>query len=315
MPPETTGRAARASRVEQDGPPEQIEIRTEDGVALRADVREPPKKKLIGTAVLSHAMFARKSEFERPEGDGLARLFALRGWRTIAFDFRGHGESGIGAAQGGTWTYDDLVQRDMPAVVAAARARAKRLPIVVVGHSLGGHVALAAQGMGVLGADAIIAVAANVWIRALEPSLARWAIKRATFAAIDLVCRRRGYFPARALRMGSDDESAAYFASFERYARTGTWGTDDGRVDYLAALRDVVAPVFAIASDGDRINCHPACAELLLARVSGKARFERVRQSDDGGPAPGHMELVTTPRARRAWVSALDWLDETLSRR
>jgi predicted alpha/beta hydrolase len=297
------------------GAPEQIEIRTEDGVALRADVREPPKKKLIGVCVLSHAMFARKSEFERPHGDGLARFFALRGWRTIAFDFRGHGESGVAASAGGTWTYDDLVQRDMPAVVRSARARAKRLPVIVVGHSLGGHVALASQGIGALDADAIVLAAANVWVRALEPSRARWAIKRATLAAILAVCKRRGYFPARALRLGSDDESAAYFVAFERYARTGTWGTDDGRVDYLAAVHNVVAPVLAIASDGDLLNCHPACAELLLARVSGPARFEHVRRGNDGGRAPGHMELVTSLRARREWESALAWLEQTIKRR
>ena len=303
--PDTTGKRDK---------PEQLEIRTEDGHALRADVREPPRKKLVGVVVLAHAMFARKSEFERPDGNGVAHFFAERGWRTIAFDFRGHGDSGPRAQAGATWTYDDLVQRDMPAVVACARARSKKLPVIVVGHSLGGHVALAAQGMGVLGADAIVAVAANVWIRALEPSRARWLVKRATLAAIDAVCRRRGYFPARALRMGSDDESAAYFAAFERFARTGTWGTDDGRIDYLASLADVRVPVRAIASDGDLVNCHPACAALLLARVGGAMCFDRVRRSDDGGRAPGHMELVTTLRARSAWERTVAWLGEVTRR-
>ncbi|MEO6420812.1 MAG: alpha/beta fold hydrolase, partial [Polyangiaceae bacterium] len=135
---------------------ESIEVHTEDGHALRAYVREPSAK-CIGVAVLAHAMFARSSQFERPHGRGLARFLAEQGWRTVAFDFRGHGDSGPSASSGGRWTYDDLVRRDLPCVVDCARARQKRgEKVVVIGHSLGGHVAMAAQGLGILDADAVV---------------------------------------------------------------------------------------------------------------------------------------------------------------
>ena len=52
-----------------------------DGIALR------------GTCVMAHALFARKTEFGRRDRAGLAQAYAAAGWRTIAFDFRGHGES------------------------------------------------------------------------------------------------------------------------------------------------------------------------------------------------------------------------------
>jgi predicted alpha/beta hydrolase len=287
---------------------EQIEIHTEDGHVLRADVREPPRGKIAGVAVLAHAMFARKSEFERPAGGGLARFLAERGWRTIAFDFRGHGESGDGAASGARWTYDDLVTKDLPAVVGAARARARRGKVVVVGHSLGGHVAVAAQGTGTLDADAIACFAANVWTKTLEPSLARWAVKRATTALIEATCARYGYFPARALRLGSDDESAAYFAALCRFTRSGVWGSDDGAHDYAGAAARLRVPVLQIASDGDVLNCAPACAERFLALCGGPRRFERIRRADDGGRPPGHMAMVTAGGARSAWAAAEAWL-------
>jgi predicted alpha/beta hydrolase len=124
---------------------EAIEVHTSDGHVLRAMVREPERgQRLRGVAVLAHAMFARKSEWERG-GRGLSSFLNALGWRTIAFDFRGHGESGTGAAKGGRWTYEDLVARDLPAVVDGARARARGRRVIVVGHSLGGHVAAAAQ--------------------------------------------------------------------------------------------------------------------------------------------------------------------------
>jgi predicted alpha/beta hydrolase len=287
--------------------PEAIEIRTTDGHVLRAEVREP-RGALVGVAVLAHAMFARKTEFERPAGGGLARFFAECGWRTVAFDFRGHGESGSGAAAGGSWSYDDLVQRDLPAVVACARARAKRVPVVVVGHSLGGHVALAAQGIGLLDADAIVAIASNVWLPSLEPSRPRWLLKRAVLMAIDAVAERRGYFPARTLRLGSDDESRAYVAAFVRFAMTDTWRSDDDRHDYLAALTEVSIPVMSLTSAGDRLNCHPDCAERLVRRCAGPVLSETVRASDDGSTPPAHMEIVTSERARSAWNRAESWM-------
>ncbi len=47
-----------------------VEIRTADGVALRATELPPaPGRPPLGTCVLAHAMFARRSEFVRPGGE------------------------------------------------------------------------------------------------------------------------------------------------------------------------------------------------------------------------------------------------------
>ena len=307
-------RPSDRARATTDGT-ETIEIHTASGPPLFATVREPPRGvKLTGTAVLAHAMFARRSEFERRKGTrggGLAPFLCGHGWRTIAFDFRGHGDSGAGAASGATWSYDDLVRDDLPAVVACARARSRRAPVVVVGHSLGGHVALAAAGTGALDADAIAMFGANVWLRALEPSRARWAVKRGIMAGVDAVCRKVGYFPARALRMGSDDEPSLYMAALSRVAREGRWGSDDGRVSYEDALARVKIPVHAIASDGDRLNCHPDCAAVFAGRCGGPTSFDRIDAADDGGKAPGHMEMVTTDAAKGAWERLAEWMAGT----
>jgi predicted alpha/beta hydrolase len=319
-PPEDPGTVYSASnrskRAPSAAPPgdgsETIEIHTRDGRALRASVREPragtKATKPHGVAVLAHAMMARRIEFERPRGGGLARFLSERGWRTIAFDFRGHGDSGPGAAEGARWTYDDLLVHDLPAVVACARARIRRGKVVVVGHSLGGHIALASQATGRLDADAIAMFGANVWLPSLEPSPIRWIAKRAIARMIDEVCDRRGYFPARALRLGSDDESSEYMRATARIARERRWQSEDGREDYFAALGDVTIPVLAVASDGDRINCHPDCAERFLARTRGPKTFHRITQADDGGRAPGHMEMVTTERAKSAWAHLEGWM-------
>ena len=284
------GSAARLKR-------EDIEIRTRDGITLRTSVRKVPRAH--GTCVLAHAMFARRSAWEK----GFTEFLSARGWKSVSFDFRGHGDSETTLDHG----YDDLVSFDLPAVVECARQKLGG-PVVVVGHSLGGHVALAAQGAGILGADAILGIAApNVWLRELEPSRAIWAIKRAALASIDAVCKRFGRFPARRFGLGSDDEPVRYMTDLTRFGHTGAWRSADGKQDYLAALARIKEPVCAIASDGDRLNARPECVRRMLELTHAPKRFVHVRDS------VGHAELVTTRRAEHAWAEGMDWISSALS--
>ena len=285
-----------------------VELRTGDGWSLRADVHEPEGPP-VGVAVLAHAMMARRTEFERPRGKGVAAMLVGRGWRVVNFDFRGHGESGPSAQEGAAFGYDDFVARDLPAVYEFARSRLRqRKPVVLVGHSLGGHVALAAQGAGLVSFDGIACLGANVWTRELEPSRARWLVKRAGLAAIVAVCRRVGRFPARLLRMGSDDESRVYFEDFERFARTGRWTSADGTVDYLAGLARVRVPVLQVVSDGDRLECVAECGRRFVARCGGGHEVVRIASGDDGAPAPDHMGMVTGGRVARVWDRIAAWM-------
>jgi predicted alpha/beta hydrolase len=293
-------------------PSETIEVRTADGQTLFADVREPASK-ARGIAVLAHAMFARRTTFTRPAEGSLAELFSRSGYRTIAFDFRGHGDSEPTAGDGGSWSYDDLVRSDLPTVVACAKGRWSGLPLVVVGHSLGGNVALASQGLGVLGADALVVVATNMWTRRHETSLRRWMAKRALMEAFDVVCRKRGYLPARALRIGSDDESARYMAALIRCVRHGRWTSDDGRDDYADLTSRIAVPVAVVASKGDRLFCRPECAERMVEKIRGPRLIERVERSDDGSAPPGHMGLVTSGRVREVYRRVIEWLASNLA--
>ena len=205
------------------------------------------------------------------------------------------------------WTYDDLVRTDLPAVVEAARGRWPRSRLVVVGHSLGGHVALAAEGAGLLGADALIVAAANVWMRRLEPSRRVWLLKVATISAMAAVATRHRYLPVRALRLGTDDEAAPYIDDLARFALHGRWTSRDGAVDYEAGLARIAAPTFALTSAGDRLYCRPESCARMLERIE-RCTFHTLVEDDRGGPPPGHMALVTGAASRIGWRRALEWL-------
>jgi hypothetical protein len=255
---------------------ESIDVETADGTKLRADVRDPPwRTSRRGTLVLAHAMMARKEEFERA---GFAAFLAQRGWRTVAFDFRaGHG------------SYDAFVRQDLPAMVASARLRTRSGPVVVVGHSRGAHPALASQAVGALGADALALIAGGIWLRAHEPSTARWFLKRATMRLVANLADEASGLPPRLVE-------------------EGRWTSDDGAVDYAAALPQVTVPLYTLASRGDLLISPPESVAAMIAATHGPRTSDVIERSDDGGAAPGHMEIVTTARARSAWDRMADWL-------
>ncbi len=280
-----------------------LELRTEDGVTLRGTVREPEGPSGVrATLVLAHAAFARRSAWEKPRGKGLAERYATLGYRTISFDFRGHGESERGASAS---AYDAFVRWDLPSVVACARDRGQK--VVVIGHSLGGHVALASQGIGKLGADALVVAGATVWHPAFEPSFVRSVALTGAAGVVDTISRYTGKFPARALGMGSDDADQGSLTPFLRAARGLGYGSDDGHDDYLAALSRVKVPVAGLVSRGDGI-CSPEQGARFVRRTSGPTKVIVLGRGPRGEAPPSHMELVTSEACHAAWDAALAWV-------
>ena len=96
-------------------------LTTASGASLAVEVRDPPRAR--STAILLHSSMASRRIWNAPKGAGFAALLEEHGVRTLALDFRGHGESGTPAARGGRWNFDDLARDDLPALCRAARER------------------------------------------------------------------------------------------------------------------------------------------------------------------------------------------------
>ena len=256
-----------------------------------------------GVVMLGHAMMCDRRTLDRPKGEGLASTLAAHGLLVYTVDSRGHGESGPHAAEGGRWTYADIVEGDVPALIRFARSRHPELPLALAGHSLVGHAALYWLGLTPTApVSAVLTFAAGTWLPRFEPSRARWALKRAALvgwrAASSL-----GYFPAKRLGLGTEDESGDYVADFGRWAREGTvrWR---GR-DYVDGLARVRPPVLGWVGDRDRLLCHPQAAAAFMAALP--------RHELRVVPGADHMSLVLDPRFRPQWDQAARWLVGRLS--
>lgn len=275
----------------------------DDGWRLALDVIEPAAPR--AAVVLGHAMMVDRRTLDY-RGDGLASHLARRGLAVVAADLRGHGESGPLASEGGSWSYDDLVEQDTPALIAYACRRFPGLRLTLVGHSLFGHVSLAyvARHPGAE-VQALVLLAGNIWLRRFEPSRWRRLEKRAFLLASLPLVRAFGYFPARRLRIGPVDEARDYWAHLVDYARQNDWRARDG-FSYADALARVRRPVLGLVGAGDRFYCHPETAQRFLAQVAG-ARLEIVGRHSGLAFDPDHMDLVTRTGCRPVWDRVADF--------
>jgi len=288
---------------------ERVEAQAEDGWRLRGDALTPPFPKAC--AVLGHAMMVDRRTMDHPRGEGLASTLAAGGIAVLSFDLRGHGESGPSVHEGGRWSYDDIVRRDVPALVALGRARHPDLPVTLVGHSLAGHAAMISAGLLPDHApDAIVGLAPNLWAPRFEPSLRRRLLKGAMMLGWAATSAPFGRFESRRFGMGSAAEPWSYVRQLVRFYLRNELRSADGHDDYLGALRRVEVPVLAVSSEGDRLLAGPSSVDRWIGEMRRALVTHRVVRDADVSPPPDHMGLVMSPRMRCVWEEIALWIRE-----
>ncbi|MBW2254279.1 MAG: alpha/beta fold hydrolase [Deltaproteobacteria bacterium] len=287
-----------------------MEVYTEDG--WRLDVqRLPAVGDPHGAALLLHPMLADRRIWDRPRGRGFASTLASEGWEVFNADYRGHGASGPAARAGGIWTYDDLVLYDTPALVRAVQAEMGGRPVVVVGHSLGGHVSMASVGLGNCHPDAMVLLSTSPWTRAFTRSRRARLLRGFGVEVYLRLTQVFGYAPAASLHIGTVDEPLPYVEDLYRHWHEG-WSSRDG-VDWQRALADVQCPVLAVYGRADWVLWPLRSARRWLAHTGSMAlEVWEVGKGDFGLTyTPGHMPLVIDQRSRPAWLAISRWMEET----
>ncbi len=288
-------------------------VTTADGWSLGVHVL-PAEGTCRGVALLLHAMMVDGRTFLMAGDSGLAGTLAAAGWECWIADFRGHARSGPTPAEGGAWTYEDLVMRDVPALVAAARD-AGRGPVVILGHSLGGHVSAATLAAGLTEVDALVLLAANIWRPSLEPSRRLRLAKGLAIRGFAATARAFGRYPTRRLGQGPAEEAEPYCADLARFWTSDAWTPRDGSADWSAGLRRVQARALQLHATGDGLLGAEAGARAW-ARPLPNLTSWRVGQGHSGVAGdPTHVGLVTSSACVPAHRAVADWLSDAVPKR
>lgn len=234
---------------------------------------------------------------------------AQRGYHALVYDYRGMGASAIGPVARETARMSEWGLLDMPAALAWLQARCATLPLLTVGHSVGGQLIGCMPNQALARAHLMIATSTGYWRWQHAPfryqALAFWKL----YGPLEL--RLRGYVPRGMLWRG-DSLPRGVFLEWRSWCLRPEHFTPDltGAGSEFSAVR---APLLSWSFTDDPIAT-PSAVEALLA-LYPHARIERRRTApaELGVRAIGHHGFFAERHRDSLWRAALDWCDARCS--
>jgi predicted alpha/beta hydrolase len=285
--------------------PINFKINTTDGVELSGRSYMPERAQPRAVIICAHAMMVDLRTFEK---SGFAQTLASRGYVVCLFNFRGRDLNGPK-----DWSYDDLVCLDVPAVISTVAQRHPDLPCIWLGHSLGGHVGLAAQRYESLRSiQAMVLVSTNVWLPSLEHHTGRRLRKALYMLFGRIVVRLLGTIPVKKMRFGTVNESATYLKDLISWWRRDRWTSAIDGGDYLSYIKGLSCPLLSVVGAQDKLEAHPVATRAFLSSFEPEDSTLIIADEKwSKGRAPAdHMRLITSKHSAPGWQRICDWLDQ-----
>ncbi|MFC5720556.1 MFS transporter [Streptomyces gamaensis] len=224
-----------------------------------------------------------------------------RGLTVVTADLRGHGESTPAVRRGVCFGYREMAEWDVTAVLSAVRSALPRAPLVVLGHSLGGHLALLHAAAHGPRPDGLVLVGTgSSWYRGCGGLSGLRNLVLLQLCALG--ARALGYWPGRRFGFGGT-EAAGVLRDCARQARRDGFRLLGSTVDYERALRELDLPVLAVSVEGDRMFPRRA-SEHLLGKIPRAALTRRhYARADAEGRRLDHFRWVHSGAVLAEWVA------------
>jgi predicted alpha/beta hydrolase len=279
--------------------PEDTELIAADGYRLAATRFRPeatPRARLIvaGATAVPQGFYKR-----------FAQHAAARGYDVLTLDYRGIGRSAPATLKGFRMDYLDWARLDLAAAVEAMRG--DDVPLVMVGHSYGGHA------FGLLPnhehVSRFVTFATGAGWHGWMPALARPRVLAMWWLVGPLATRVLGYLPSKALGLGEDLPLDVY-RQWRRWCQLPNYFFDDPALPGLREGFDRVrTPIVAVNALDDEW-APPLSRNAFMA---GYRRTEMRHVDLDPGLARigpiGHMGYFR-PKAAALWNATLDWFEQ-----
>lgn len=238
--------------------------------------------------------------------EAFARYLCGLGLHVLTYDYRGTGLSRPRSLRGFAVTMSQWMLEDVGAVTRWAGARFPGLPLLAVGHSVGGHaIGLSPETRHLQGA-LLVATHAGITrtIRGRAERLRVWCVMR---LLAPLLCALLGYMPGRRIGLG-EDLPRGVMLEWSRWTTLPRYFFDDPKLDAERRMAQVRMPLLALGFDDDPW-ANPHAMDILLSRYT-QAPLER-RQVDAralGLPGIGHMGFFRRRCEAALWGEAGAWL-------
>jgi predicted alpha/beta hydrolase len=277
-----------------------ISLRCRDGYHLHGHLW-PGRGQADATVIINPATGVLASYYHR-----YARFLAGQGFNAVTYDYRGIGLSRSGRGFGPGMRWRDWGELDFDAVIDWVHARHPRLPLLVVGHSIGGFLPGFAQGAGRIGRMLTVGAQYAYWRDYAADKrlglLLKWHL------TMPILTTLLGHFPGRRLGWLEDlPAGVAHEWSFRRARMEASYPAAE-RPHILHRFAAVRAPILAIGTSDDEFGTPSAILRALAYYRGAERHFVQLAPTDLGSPAIGHFGLFHDRFAASFWPLSCDWL-------
>lgn len=190
---------------------------------------------------------------------GMLEHWSHTGRHIVAVEQRGMPLTPTSGIRHQRFGYSTIVRDDLPAVIDSLLPDSHNY--MLVGHSLGGQLALLATAAGTVTPEAVVAIASGTSSPTAKSTRLGHVSRRGQVAFIRAVSAALGFWPGHRLGFGGRQPRSlmrdwCYEGVYGRYRLDG----DDTK--YESALRGIRQPVLLLSLEGDPIITQPAAAHL-----------------------------------------------------
>ena len=245
--------------------PEDILIRIKDGAEITAPLYRPESDSPTSTnntnakkdtLFLCLPAMGVKAAYYKP----LAETLSGRGYSVLLCDLRGQGTSNRKAPDD-KFGYTLLLECDLFDYVGAAKKACPDKKVVLLGHSLGGHLSLlyASAKPDSVAAVAVVASGSVYWKAYSFPQNLKTIIGTQSSVLVSTLC---GYFPGHKIGFGGK-QPKQMMRDWAWQGRTGHFQPKDASINYELAMEQYQKPIFALSIEGDTLAPHSATDHLV----------------------------------------------------
>lgn len=252
--------------------------------------------------VLLHPATAVTQEYYAP----FAAWLAGRGFNVVTYDYRGTGRSRPHSLRGFQVSMSDWIDGDVAVVTRWATERFPGLPLLAVGHSVGGHAIGLSPDSARLRAAVLIASHAGA-SRTVRGWAERLRVRFVLRVLAPLLCALLGYMPGRRIGLG-EDLPRGVMLQWAGWTALPRYFFDDPQVDAARRMARVDMPLLVLGFDDDPW-ANPQAVDMLVSHLASAAIERRnIDPRAAGVPAIGHMGFFRRRCEAALWGQVADWL-------
>ncbi|CAN5356771.1 alpha/beta fold hydrolase [soil metagenome] len=282
---------------------EKHSITTSDGIDLSA-TRFAPQGKARAVIVLPAAMGVKQDYYA-----AFAQFLSEQGMAVLTFDYRGMGQSLPPQFRSSLRGFDanlfDWAELDYNAALHAAKDWQPNVPLLIIGHSLGGQLPGLLPDNHLIDGMLTVAAGSGYWPHTV-PRRFVWIL---WYLLVPFYTRLFGYFPGKKLRkVGNLPKGVIY--QWAQWCRSPHYVVDADGKPLRDGFEKMRMPMLSMSFSDDELMSRRSTDSLNSFYKNAVLERRTITPRDVGEKHIGHFGFFRPKFRATLWQQALEWLEQ-----